>query len=319
MKLTDRLLASGLTPSDLIHVVLVNDTSQDPNGSSYKTTIQQMVNFLSGSSNTFVTGFTYSNNTFTIKQNNGQPNLSVLLNNMTGLTSTTLSATTYYNLPQDVYLTGGTYTAGTTTFTNTTGGTFSVTGFNTGDTTLYWYAENSTPPTISPIATGVGSIALGNGAEALGDNMFVYGNNAGNGASGTTGSTFIGFQAGKTFTNNSIGANNIIIGTNVTLPSGTTNSLNIGGVLFGSNTYSSPSGNPTTGATATGKIGIGVVTPTESLDVVGAVKIGSSTYTNLTNNDVTPVPTGGAGTMVYDPVNNHFFGWNGSAWKQLDN
>jgi hypothetical protein len=41
--------------------------------------------------------------------------------------------------------------------------------------------------------------------------------------------------------------------------------------------------------------------------------------TALAVNDVTPVPTGGAGTMVYDPVNNHFFGWNGSAWKQLDN
>jgi len=69
----------------------------------------------------------------------------------------------------------------------------------------------------------------------------------------------------------------------------------------------------------TGKVGINVVTPTEALDVNGAIKVGSSSYTGLTNNDVTPVPTGGAGTMVYDPVNNHFFGWNGSAWKQLDN
>jgi hypothetical protein len=49
-----------------------------------------------------------------------------------GLTANTISATTYYNLPTDVYVTGGTYSSGTATFTNNTGGTFSVTGFTTG-------------------------------------------------------------------------------------------------------------------------------------------------------------------------------------------
>jgi hypothetical protein len=52
-----------------------------------------------------------------------------------GLTATTISATTYYNLPTDVTVTGGTYAAGTATFTNNTGGTFNVTGFSTGTTT----------------------------------------------------------------------------------------------------------------------------------------------------------------------------------------
>jgi uncharacterized delta-60 repeat protein len=46
-----------------------------------------------------------------------------------GLTADTISATTYYNLPQDIYVTGGTYSAGTAIFTNNTGGTFNVTGF----------------------------------------------------------------------------------------------------------------------------------------------------------------------------------------------
>lgn len=41
----------------------------------------------------------------------------------------TISATTYQNLPLDIRLTGGTYNVGTATFTNNTGGTFSVTGF----------------------------------------------------------------------------------------------------------------------------------------------------------------------------------------------
>jgi hypothetical protein len=45
-----------------------------------------------------------------------------------GITSNTISATTYQNLPLDVTVTGGTFSAGTITFTNTTGGTFNVTG-----------------------------------------------------------------------------------------------------------------------------------------------------------------------------------------------
>lgn len=45
-----------------------------------------------------------------------------------------ISATTYLNLPIDVYVTGGTYSAGSTTFRNNTGGTFTVTGYFTGDT-----------------------------------------------------------------------------------------------------------------------------------------------------------------------------------------
>jgi len=49
-----------------------------------------------------------------------------------GVTANTISATTYYNLPIDIRVTGGTYSAGTATFTNNTGGTFSVSGFSTG-------------------------------------------------------------------------------------------------------------------------------------------------------------------------------------------
>jgi hypothetical protein len=51
-----------------------------------------------------------------------------------GVTATTFSASTYLGLPLDVYVTGGTYSAGTTTFRNNTGGTFNVTGFYTGET-----------------------------------------------------------------------------------------------------------------------------------------------------------------------------------------
>jgi hypothetical protein len=51
---------------------------------------------------------------------------------LSGLTATTISATTYFNLPTDIRVTGGTYTNGTATFTNNTGGTFNVTGFAIG-------------------------------------------------------------------------------------------------------------------------------------------------------------------------------------------
>ena len=52
---------------------------------------------------------------------------------VTGATTFTgsLSATTYLGLPTDIRVTGGTYSAGTTVYTNNTGGTFSVSGFST--------------------------------------------------------------------------------------------------------------------------------------------------------------------------------------------
>jgi hypothetical protein len=49
-----------------------------------------------------------------------------------GLTANTISATTYLNLPTDVFVTGGTYTSGNAIFTNNTGGTFTVSGFAVG-------------------------------------------------------------------------------------------------------------------------------------------------------------------------------------------
>jgi hypothetical protein len=48
------------------------------------------------------------------------------------LKANSVSATTYFNLPTDVRVTGGTYSTGTATFTNNTGGTFTVTGFSDG-------------------------------------------------------------------------------------------------------------------------------------------------------------------------------------------
>ena len=40
-RLTDRVLATGITLNDLIHIVITGDTSQTAAGSSYKAKISQ--------------------------------------------------------------------------------------------------------------------------------------------------------------------------------------------------------------------------------------------------------------------------------------
>ena len=71
------------------------------------------------SGGTSITGGTFDNNTDTLT-----------LNNSTGGTITITGFT-------DVFVTGGTYSDGTTTFTNNTGGTFTVSGYFTGQTDNY--------------------------------------------------------------------------------------------------------------------------------------------------------------------------------------
>jgi hypothetical protein len=92
-----------------------------------------------------VSALTFSSNTLTITNPTGGVK-TTNINNFTGLTvngvisATTISGTTLYGdgsnitgvSKQDTFLTGGTYSAGTTTFVNNTGGTFSVSGFSSG-------------------------------------------------------------------------------------------------------------------------------------------------------------------------------------------
>jgi hypothetical protein len=148
--LTDRTLAqsSAITPTTLIHIVYTGDPSQNIAGSSYKAELGQLAGLFSGASDTLVTGGTYSAGTITFTNNSGSTfsvsgltepftggTVSGATNFTNGLTANTISATTYQNLPLDIRVTGGTYSAGTATFTNNSGGTFNVTGFTTGDTT----------------------------------------------------------------------------------------------------------------------------------------------------------------------------------------
>lgn len=75
--------------------------------------------------------------------------------------------------------------------------------------------------------------------------------------------------------------------------------------------------------TRQGKVGVGLKqeSPKESIDTNGAIKIGTtqeySVSSSLQDGATTPVPDGGAGTIIFQ--NGHFYGWTGTAWKQLDN
>jgi hypothetical protein len=133
----DRLiLLSGLTFSSITEDnSLTQILSRDSSDGSVK---YRDVNTIIGaaSADTFVTGFTYDNiNTFTITDNSG----TTFNSSINVLSATTISATTYFGdgsnltgIPHttDTFVSGGTYSDITDiiTFTNTTGGTFNVTG-----------------------------------------------------------------------------------------------------------------------------------------------------------------------------------------------
>jgi hypothetical protein len=108
------------------------------------------------------------------------------------------------------------------------------------------------------------------------------GSYAGFRANGATGSIFIGNGTGK----DNQGTNNIVIGNKLGLPYGYNNGINIGGILFGSGSYTdgifeqAAPGFPSSGS-ANGRIGINQPDPQRSFDISGSVRV-SSLATGLT-------------------------------------
>jgi len=140
---------------------------------------------------------------------------------------------------------------------------------------------------------------------------------AGYSASNASFSNLIGYKAGTTFAGNSIGPNNIVIGTNISLPNSASDSINIGGVLFGVNTYSTASGSPSIAAQANGRIGIRTVTPHSS----SALEIGGTTggilIPRLTTTQKNAISGPATGLMVFDSTDSRFYAYSGSAWRGL--
>jgi hypothetical protein len=109
-------------------------------------------------------------------------------------------------------------------------------------------------------------------------NSNFLGTAAGYSAVSSSYSNLIGFQAGaNSNVTDGIGRNNIIIGTNITLPDKYQNGINIGGIIFGSGSYFNSNINiePFSGST-NGRIGINKPTPNAALDVSGSVLITGS-------------------------------------------
>lgn len=140
---------------------------------------------------------------------------------------------------------------------------------------------NSGLSATSAIYSNFFGLNAGSGATSASYSNF-FGINAGLNATSASYSNFYGFKAGASFSGNSLGSNNIVIGSNISLPNATANSLNIGGVLFGTGLQSSLSGNPKIVATSGGKIGVMTVTPVQTLDITGTTRITGSDGTSTT-------------------------------------
>ncbi len=124
------IITSGLTLSALGTGTSINNLGIDINGNI-------VIGTTGGTdTNTYVTGFTFNPSTYdlTIKQNDGQPDLT---SNLAVLAT-------------DVYVVSGVYNpaTGIVTYINSSGGTFQVSGFTTGMTDSYTTAANLNGETI---------------------------------------------------------------------------------------------------------------------------------------------------------------------------
>jgi hypothetical protein len=106
-------------------------------------------------------------------------------------------------------------------------------------------------------------------------NSNFFGRGAGNNASSASYSTLIGYLVGynpQDLGSPSIGSNNIIIGTNITLENGRKDSINLGSIIFATGSYATTAGNPFSGSMVNAKVGINNSLPEYTLDVSGSFR-----------------------------------------------
>lgn len=272
----------------------------------------------------YVTGGSYSNGTLTLTTNTGQT-LNVVGFNTTstftggtvtgatnftnGLTANTISATTYFNLPTDIRVTGGTYSSGNALFTNNTGGTFTVTGFisiaATGGTYSNGTISLSGAGSLGTI-TGLGVLS-GSGISGLSFNTSTYdltitdNNNINYTRSlsilssdmRVTGGTYEPTTGVGTFTNNSGGTFNVsgfLTGYTNFYTTGTSYNSSTGIITFNRTdlqpAYSATGFNYVTGGTFNSGT-LSLVTNTGQTVTISGFGTGSAVVTGGTNNFVT--------------------------------
>jgi hypothetical protein len=111
----------------------------------------------------------------------------------TGLSATTISATTYQNLPTDIRTTGGTYSNNTFTFTNNTGGTYSVlfntvTGLTVNGNISTTGVTSFGNGTFTKGGSGTGDVFFDNNSTDTPATLFYYANNSNYGIDSWNGS-----------------------------------------------------------------------------------------------------------------------------------
>lgn len=126
-------------------------------------------------------------------------------------------------------------------------------------------------------------------------------------------SVLLGHQAGYDINTGSlsIGSNNIIIGTNVTLEKDRRDSINLGGVIFATGSHFSTNTGAFSGSMPDAKVGIGQTLPQYTLDVNGTVGIATVLHLGESH----PLPSGNIGDLAVSA--SHLWFYNG-AWAQLD-
>jgi hypothetical protein len=118
------------------------------------------------------------------------------------------------------------------------------------------------------------------------NNSIFIGYEAGREVNNSSHSIFIGYQAGKELDTGGVdyvGPNNIIIGTNVTLPVSSQNSINIGGLIFATGSNSNTTPVTPTFTPAGGNVGINIYPPLYNFHVSGTVAFPNLTTSSQIN------------------------------------
>ena len=138
-------------------------------------------------------------------------------------------------------------------------------GFNAGNGATYAYGSNFF------------GYNAGNSSSAEYSNFF--GSWAGMDQNDAAYSTFIGYRSGEGTVGRYLGANNIIIGTNINLPENSSNAMSLGNVLYGTGfKYDPTDADSTQYISPLGKIGVLTATPTQQLHVAGNLRVEGAIY-----------------------------------------